>query len=360
MALVFNFVEWFAVKRSEVRSLPTELMMEILVRLPLKQLSRAQLVCKEWKGLIQDHYFIQRQAARTPVIYHWKNITSFHLRDRTVAPSVSFRFMHGYDGVVILYNYISEKYILWNPAIFRVLELPDPNPGIIELTLLYVPATRDYRIVSFYYKDNRKSVGCETLTLKGPSMSWKWKTLELPFPGHVQISSKKVFVIPTGREVHCVFVTMEDVRMIVTLDVEAESFAVNHAGDDVPTTALDWDGKLGFVNIVGNSLELIKLHDYKAHKWGAEKTIIPLPFKGSIHPLFTKGGDIWFWYRYEDITLYNFETGEIEHVAKARALYYKGGQVYPYKPSLLSFEGTQSDKENADLEGYRPQSLCSD
>lgn len=352
-------------KDKRVVRLPSDMIIEILSRLSLKQLSQVQLVSKEWRALTQEHYLIQKHMARSPVVYHWHNEYDDPATNSTPSDHKkhTFQFMHGRDGLILIMNATLKKYYLWNPAIFRALELPSPHAYTFDQALFYIPSTRDYRIVSVYYKDKKRAngVGCEVLT-PGPSMSWK----PLPFPDVAD--PEKVLMIPTEGDVHFVFVTKDEedggVEMIVSLDVEAESFTVNHL-DGVPDTAvLNWDGKLAFVNIVGKTLEVIKLEDYRKEKWGAEKTVIRLPFLNtpgfegsSICPLFNRGGDIWFWLKGKEIYSYTIKTGQIVSVKRSKALFYETGLIYSYKQSLLSFEGMQPDTEtDANLEKYRPPS----
>ncbi|KAL0442883.1 UNVERIFIED_CONTAM: putative F-box protein [Sesamum latifolium] len=280
---------------------PPEVVMEILSWLSLKSLTKAQLVCKQWRALIHDHYFIQKHMGQSSVVWHWYNV----VRPGRSSPIDSFSYLHGCDGLLLLRNNGSFKYCVWNPATRRVLELPDPHSGNYGFVFCYVPATGNYRIVAIYNDLENGREGCEVFT--------------------------------PGEAVHCVIVIK--------------------VGDEHCERDLDWDGKLALVQIVGQNLEVMELEDYKKHRWCANKKVIPLPSmkKGdggerNLFPLFAKQGDIWFWSKGEKIFTYTIKTGQVCDVKQSQT-YSISNKIYPYKPSLVTFEGMVPDTM---LEKLRP------
>lgn len=344
---------------------PPEVIIEILSWLPLKSLSQVQLVCKEWQAVIHDHYFIEKHMGHSSVVTHWFNVvnsaTSVYSRP---APD-SFSYIHGCDGLLLVRNNFSRKYFVWNPAIELVLELPDPHDGSYGFAFSYVPATRNYRIVSIYKDNESGGKGCEVLT---PGHSKTWRRLMFPDIGNANEhrEKEKISVVSAGGSVHCVRIIKDGKKVvaeIVTLDVETECFTVNHLPNGLfhdmrRVWKLDSDGKLVFADIVGQNMQLMELEDYKKQRWCEKKKIIPLPFmkkdnyvEGSVFPLFTRQGDIWFWLKNEKIFIYTIKTGQIADIEQSESLAL-ANKVYPYKPSLITFEGMVPDTEK-NLQKFR-------
>ncbi|KAI3456393.1 hypothetical protein Pfo_013056 [Paulownia fortunei] len=342
---------------------PPEIIVEILSWLPLKYLTQVQLVCKEWRAFIHDHYFIEKQMGHSAVVWHWHNV----VRSRDDLPykpeSYSFSYIHGCDGLLLLRRNSSLKYCLWNPATRLVLELPDPHDGNYGFAFSFVPATRNYRIVSIYEDKESGGEGCEVFT---PGHSQAWRSLSFPdivnSNGHRE--KERVSVVSAGGAVHCVLVIKvgkEIVVEIVSLDMETESFTVNHLPKlglfhDLRTVwDLEWDAKLVFADIVGQNLQVMELEDYKKQKWCEKKKVIPLPFmeknEGNVFPLFAKQGDIWFWLKDEKIFIYKIQTGQVADIKQSEA-FSLATKLYPYKPSLITFEGMLPDTK---LQKLRPR-----
>ncbi|PIN14258.1 hypothetical protein CDL12_13117 [Handroanthus impetiginosus] len=341
--------------------LPPEIIFEILSWLPLKSLSQMQLVCKAWQELIYDHHFIGKHMNHSNVVCYWHNVTVSSDYRQSPPKSDSFSYVHGCDGLVLLKNNSKHKYCLWNPAVRRVLELPDPHGHNHGFALSFVPSTGRYKIVAIYSDEESGALSCEVLT---PGHSKMWRHLTFPdINANRQRKTEKVSLISTGGVDHCVLVLSdgkEIIREIVSLDLEAECFTVNHLPkglfDDWETVwDLEWNGKLAFAVIIEQNLEVMILEDYKKGRWSLKKKAIRLTFlekykypQENIFPLFAKNGDIWFWLKNEKILEYTIETGQIAHVIRSEA-FSPENKLYVYKPSLITFEGMQPDTNMAKL-----------
>lgn len=332
--------------------MPPEVVREMLSWLPLKPLARAQLVCKEWRALIQDHRFQEKHMKRSSCVYHWYNVSKPTTADE--AAYQRFSYIHGFHGLLLMKNLTSRKYFLWNPAACLALALPHPHLATYGSALCFVPATRDYKIVSLF-KNRLGCHGCQVLT-PGPSMAWRGLTL----PDHT--AKEKVSMLPAGGAVHFVLFIKageETVAEVVTLDVETEGFTQNRMpggvfGDIETAGVLDWNGKLAFYDIVGQDMELMVLEDFKKKRWSREKEVIHLPFlhkdkENLMYPLFRKEDEIWFRLKQEKIFVYMIDSGSVRDVEQPR--FALSGDVYCYKPSFITFEGMQPDQ---DLQVYRP------
>ncbi|KAL0398717.1 UNVERIFIED_CONTAM: hypothetical protein Sradi_2215000 [Sesamum radiatum] len=333
---------------------PPEVVMEILSWLPFKSLMKAQLVSKQWRALIHDHYFIQKHMGQSSVVWHWYNV----VWPGPSAPIDSFSYIHGCDGLLLLRSNCSFKYCVWNPATRRVLELPDPHSGNYGFVLCYVRATGNYRIVAIYNDQESGREGCEVFT---PGHSKEWRRITFPritTANNGYRFTDRVSVVSAGEAVHCVIVIeVAEGRFerVVSLDMGTETFTVNYLPEGLTcnrrTTLwnLDWDGKLALVKTVGQNLEVMELEDYKKHRWCANKKVIPLPAmekgnggKRKIFPFYAKQGDIWFWLKGEKIFTYTIKTGQVCEVKQTQT-YSLSNKLYPYKPSLVTFEGMVPD-----------------
>lgn len=345
----------------EEPALPVEVIMEILGRLPLKPLARARLVCKQWRSLIQEHHFMETHMARRPHFSYWYNQTRAHTQPPREGARVSY--LHGCDGLLLIRNKASNLHLVWNPASRLVLELPAPRDGSYGFALCFVPATKSYKVASFFKDKDSKNLGCELLTL-GCGHSMEWRRLE--FPGSVN-QSGKALVVPAGGAAHCVAAFNKNGAYVVSLDVETELLTVNLLpggvyGDVGCAKAIDCDGKLGFAVVDKQEMRVMVLRDYKNKRWCGDKgvIIIPLPFlkdegfEGkSVVPLLIREGEVWFYLKDKKIFVYTVGTRKMSDVKKCERLS-SARKLYSYKPSLVSFEGMRADDE---LKAYRPRNI---
>lgn len=348
-------------EESEAISIPPEMMTEVLSRLPLKPLARAQLVCKQWRALIKDHKFLKEHMNRSSCVHHWYNCT-LTTQNSQPAGRISVSYLHGCDGLLLMRNVTAKKYMLWNPATRLVLDLPAPHEGSYGFALSYAALTRNYKIVSLFRESGKH--GCGILT-PGPSMAWR----RLPFPSLLNAGAERqVSVVPAGADVHCVVVTGAGDAEIVSLDVESELLTLNLLPRGVfdrvgSARVIDWDGKVAFAAVVGRDLQVMVLQDYKKKRWCREKEVIPLPFlkekgfKGvNVVALFKKEGGIWFCFEKEKIFVYTIETGEVSDVQQSKGFSF-ANKMSSSKPSLITFQGMRKDNE---LKAYRPRDLTLD
>ncbi|KAG8385692.1 hypothetical protein BUALT_Bualt03G0071500 [Buddleja alternifolia] len=345
---------------------PPEVIIEILTYMPLKSLTQLQLVCKEWLAIIHDHQFIEKYADRFPKVYHLHNVVNTTKSLENTSPHrVQISYLHGLDGLILNKNLNTQKIFIWNPATRGVLELPDPHhDDYYGFTFSYIPATKNYRIVSVYEDKESGRECCEVLT-PGHSETWR----RLTFPENVNLNwhkkDKRVTVISSGGTIHCIL-TDATFEEIVSLDIETERFVVNSVPkslfeDWTRVCALNWDGKLAFADIIEENLEVMELEDYRKQRWCLKKRVIHLPFmtnidgdkRSNLLPLFAKEGDIWFCLKGEKVFSYKTETGERTDIKLSQGFSIRNNFI-PYKPSLVSFKGMKPDTK---YDKFRPRWL---
>ncbi|KAG8385691.1 hypothetical protein BUALT_Bualt03G0071400 [Buddleja alternifolia] len=175
--------------------LPPEIIIGLLTYIPLKSLTQLQLVCKEWRAIIHEHYFIEKHMDSFPMVHYWYNVDN---NNNNSSDSVRASYLH---------------------------------------------ATKNYRIVSVYEDKESGRECCEVFT-PGHSETWRY----LMFPENVNLTwnkkDKRVIVISSGVA-HCLLST------------------VNVGDDWTKVSALDWDGKVGFADIIGENVEVMELEDYR-------------------------------------------------------------------------------------------------
>uniref|UniRef100_A0A5B7BHY0 F-box domain-containing protein n=1 Tax=Davidia involucrata TaxID=16924 RepID=A0A5B7BHY0_DAVIN len=327
--------------------IPSEIIIEILSWLPVKILVRLKCVCKQWYALIQDRHFIEKHISRANSVVHQHN----RIVD-TPAPG-SWHVVCGCDGLLLEKSNTSYKYWIQNPATCQILELPDPHDGSFGITFSFIPSTGNYKLVCVYdNKEETGNEGCEVLTVGSDD---SWRPLKIPNLHDLNKKRDRVSVVSAGAAVHCIRVYNVGSNIyeeVVSLDLETECFTITSLPQGLipdwkEVWSLDWDGKLSLANRVKEDLYVFVLEDYKKHKWGEGKRVVPLGFmkenqedmNRNLIPLIARGGDLWFWLKDKKIFAYNISTGTITHTVPAPEGYQISKVTYGCPPSLVTLKG---------------------
>ncbi|XP_062021148.1 F-box/kelch-repeat protein At3g23880-like [Rosa rugosa] len=194
--------------------LPEEMMIEILLRLPIKSLLQFTSVSKYWNSLIKHNTFIKdhlkltsnritrdgpllllRHCPREPNVEQY----SLHLDNHTFQgyskpqlPVKSFnecfRIVGSCNGLILLSDdYLTEtnNFILWNPSIRKSITIPKPHIRHSQYYTVYgfgFDAKKDdYKIVQLVYEGhNRAGPEVELYSLNSGS----WKAITAASPKH--------------------------------------------------------------------------------------------------------------------------------------------------------------------------------
>uniref|UniRef100_A0A0A8YXK2 F-box domain-containing protein n=1 Tax=Arundo donax TaxID=35708 RepID=A0A0A8YXK2_ARUDO len=212
------------VRRSSVPEISEELVLEILLRLPVKTLARFKSVCKAWHAIIANPCFIrmhlQQSSSKheqepsfliTPhtlnkviedeawpstfsnkvPLYLWQegqdsaclmHKTDFHGEFGSVYP------MSHCDGLVMFPT--DTKVYVFNPATSDVLKLPDAQKdveGFQSVGLGLDPRTNTYKVVRFFYRKicfstGTYDAGMEVCTIGGDDSYWRETINHPPYP----------------------------------------------------------------------------------------------------------------------------------------------------------------------------------
>ncbi|KAI9122710.1 hypothetical protein K1719_006550 [Acacia pycnantha] len=174
--------------------LPEDLMMEIMVRLPVKSLLRFKYVSKSWYAIITNPYFIAKQVEWSNSIItenrHSKIIFQIFPSEKPAYISIisygekrdlelpfldnnpNFLFVRGQcNGILCLSG--PSHLILWNPATKEVKAIPERKFSYLSVIGFgFDPITKDYKIVRLLC-DEKDSIEVYILS------SDRWRTIYL-------------------------------------------------------------------------------------------------------------------------------------------------------------------------------------
>ncbi|MED6179954.1 hypothetical protein PIB30_005753 [Stylosanthes scabra] len=190
-------------KRKMKKEVPQEVMVEILLRLPVKSLLRFKCVCKHWLSLISDPNFAKQhfQLSMNPshkilyitdsLAWSWdfnapllnhSALSTIHLPSAFIPPRVYWmRIVGSCRGFLLIAlndNILLNDLIIWNPTTGSCKKVPPPptwdNKFVFLCGFGYDASTDDYIIVQISYQNwegNQEVIIFETFSVK--SNSWK-------------------------------------------------------------------------------------------------------------------------------------------------------------------------------------------
>ncbi|OIT31749.1 f-boxkelch-repeat protein, partial [Nicotiana attenuata] len=181
--------------------LPSELVTEILSKLPVKPLLQFTCVSKSWLALISGQEFIKAHLSLSPnnkdntnhmlILNFGRYLKQWSLKSLLYEsametstlyypmkiPKRSFRIVGSVNGLICLAD-SSKDLVLWNPSIKKYKKLPDFNTNSWDVNRFiydfgYDEFRDDYKVVGCFYYDcsNSSNVEVEIYSLK--SDSWK-------------------------------------------------------------------------------------------------------------------------------------------------------------------------------------------
>lgn len=200
----------------EVPELPSNIILDVLSRLPVKTLSKFKCVSKLWCQYISDVYFYRLHHSRSvqrpfslllhaelpPRVYeslcyyrievdatvHLSSIddqgqvmNNFTKEIKVDAETRCVTLLHCQNGDLVCIASGLRIYIC-NPSTQEFCELPEPSPFFAHTTYIgfgYLPSTKEYKVVRLFHKPPNGDVdlNCEVLTISSTSCS-PWRLLE--------------------------------------------------------------------------------------------------------------------------------------------------------------------------------------
>ncbi|CAH8345674.1 unnamed protein product [Eruca vesicaria subsp. sativa] len=279
--------------KKRTQSLPTDLITEILLRLPEKSVARFSCVSKLWSSITTDPSFIRLFETRSPrqrllLCFHKDGklfVSSMpqHALDSNRSYSSSLYFDHHHmtntpnirnfpstESVHGLICFPSKKPIIWNPSTKQLITLPaipKPYKACMYRTILllgYDPTEGKHKVVCISYRKTRYV--CRVFTLGSVQKSWR----------RVQINHMHRFSWDTsGRCIdgviyYLAFSCQDLDNVVMSFDVRSEKFNMiklpsGFDGDFLMT----YKGKLACLNQNDLSRFWI-LEDAQKHKWSSQ------------------------------------------------------------------------------------------
>uniref|UniRef100_A0A7N0VJD1 F-box domain-containing protein n=1 Tax=Kalanchoe fedtschenkoi TaxID=63787 RepID=A0A7N0VJD1_KALFE len=212
-------------ERSGSPNLPNELLTEILVRLPVKSLSRFKCCSKQWCSLISSDDFIdqhlQQTQERCRLLALSDSVGPDNLRSVLVSsiysdpanpefvyvdPPISaqpildamlfyFQIDLSCNGLVLVRSAALSEYLVWNPTIRELESLPPiPLPdselnyiGLLEpaIGFGYDEANKDYKVVAPISLSSPDEMPLERIYMMYSSRPKAWRKINVPDKYHI-------------------------------------------------------------------------------------------------------------------------------------------------------------------------------
>ncbi|KAG9448688.1 hypothetical protein H6P81_008653 [Aristolochia fimbriata] len=168
-------------------SVPDEILVQILIRLPVKSLLRFRSVCKAWRSLISEPFFVDfhlhQQSLRDPQILLLScagEVGEFCLESladergilerKLSAVPVESILTPSCNGLILIHRDYSQCIYVFNVSTRKLLTLPDCSPSLhVNLGLGYDPPVGTYKVVRlFHNREGDAHLHCEIFTLGSP------------------------------------------------------------------------------------------------------------------------------------------------------------------------------------------------
>ncbi|KAJ4841327.1 hypothetical protein Tsubulata_039533 [Turnera subulata] len=186
----------------EVASLPDDVIIDILSRLPADQLLECRRVCKGWRALTKTNSFAELQLKRaTPVIlagcFDFSNPHCIYLNDAPEGLLQPIRrflnsplalyeeepnpphqivelncwLLSSCDGLILGIRQIPRQLFIYNPITQEEITFPEVFNKVHICGLYFHPLTKEYRIIYAFATDNNNNYQYVIVNL--PTFSWR-------------------------------------------------------------------------------------------------------------------------------------------------------------------------------------------
>ncbi|CAN7090778.1 putative F-box protein At1g47790 [Brassica rapa] len=277
------------------QSLPTDLITEILLRLPEKSVARFSCVSKLWSSITTDPSFISsfetRSSRQRLLLCLQKGGELFvssipqHTQNSNMSYSSSLSFDHHHmtkfkasssstESVHGLICFESENPIVWNPSTRQFVTLPTiPKPckswKETILFLGYDPIEGKHKVVCI--PDGKTCYVCRVYTLG--SVQESWRTVKI---NHKHRSSwDTVGRCINGVIYYLTFPCQGDDYIVMSFDVRSEKFnMIKLPSGFCGHFLVNYKGRLACFNRYDHSRFWI-LEDAQKHKWSSQDILSP-------------------------------------------------------------------------------------
>ncbi|XP_010424159.1 PREDICTED: F-box protein At5g18160-like [Camelina sativa] len=287
--------------KSQSNSIPLDITVEILSRLPAKSIVRSRSVCKLWSFVTTTPEFIRARSKKTspPCVLlvfrkHDKLIvfsspqhkdTYSHVEDCQITTPKN-GFIRGFDfvhGLICMEG--SKRLEIWNPTMKRFFTLPDPQ-GTGDG--YYVGGFLGYEPIGGKYKALCIVRGCNTQVLTlGARESWRVITKGSPIHWPAKDCGRCI-----NGVIYYKAICMPYRHALVSFDLRSESFGLIEfpMRDYVRFLMVSYEGRLALISSIGSVVELWSLEDSENLKyWSCKQFLFSLPANKRFKSLDLKG-----------------------------------------------------------------------
>jgi len=225
-------------------TLPFDLVIEVLCRLPVRLLLKLQCLCKSWKSLISDPKFAKKNLHMATKRHHLivsstnsvdeilffdspiPSVLSTCVTQTQLSYPISLRntkplAMCSCDGIICI-TLFNNSALLWNPSIQKFKMLPplksNQQKSVLDISYSfgYDHFIDSYKIVSNSYLVNNNEVSVYTLGVD----NWR-RIQDIPY---TCVSTSGVFVSGTVNWLAYDPLSHSSSRAIVSLDLDKETY----------------------------------------------------------------------------------------------------------------------------------------
>ncbi|KAL6638943.1 hypothetical protein ACP70R_022673 [Stipagrostis hirtigluma subsp. patula] len=171
--------------------LPTELLSEVLLRLPANALCRLRVVCRAWRSLTYDPFFIKAHSSRHPLIVGLCNYSfDIQLVDLSACISTWFACQNPMGKLLC-----STSPLEPSPFCLRLYHLPSEDRAILAASILgWVSATREYKVLRIHMKVAETIELVQTCDIITLGHEQRWRQLPKPLDNVATASQKRVAI----------------------------------------------------------------------------------------------------------------------------------------------------------------------
>ncbi|CAF2073419.1 unnamed protein product [Brassica napus] len=291
---------------SSASPIPTDVIVDIFSRLPLKSIAICRCVSKLWASVLRLPYFTElfltKSSSRPPQLLHARvtNIASRHMKlsfggfgeiscGRPVYGLVCVKHVRVLDGEK------ETALAICNPSTRQVLHLPKVETETRRLKLRsmfgYDPVDKQYKVLCMTSDGGHYQV----LTLGSPNRSWRMLECciphyDYPLPKEICIDGV-LYYKSINQSTQTFLIVCFDVRSEMFRPIEAKGSLgramltgdmVNYGGRLGLITCEDNRGNVGAINRRSSRFKLWVLEDVEKQEWSDRVFVLPAEWKNVV------------------------------------------------------------------------------
>ncbi|WCJ35762.1 F-box and associated interaction domains-containing protein [Euphorbia peplus] len=334
-------------KHEVLVELPTEIVIEILLRLPVKSLLRFKTACQSWYSIINSTEFVKKhlnlahaarfnqhksfigiripkEHASYPCVLYTEDVAGIHAREFEfphklfVVHNGEIRVCNSCNGLICFTITWDRSILIWNPCLpteYKIIQsqwIPENEPT----TMVYDPTSDDYKIVKFpihCYTYEEDYISVSIFSLKSDSWSSKRISINKPSEFHVFIYANN------GIYGYASILEAEETDCIVYFDLAEESLDyMNFPSEGIHRRLINFKESIAIVGINSEGQQGLWVLEDRCGMKSSWNKIFSLNVTGPLlffdHLSFTLNGEILVCTYRGDYNKYDIKDGSLEPV----------------------------------------------